>query len=327
MAYPNNLVEYMGMGLVNEELTIPPHEYLADLRTRDLVWAFYYMIYDGAIFPENLELTGDTILKFMADFVMSKSNFGYVLEAENGVPIDFKWKEHSTGVRLYPQLRYLQKMDADKSKMMLNDREFDWIGNDLRQLYWVHSQVMRNCAGWLILPQNPLRLPIRDFTIAILDAFRRQKADKAIFLANLKQQWAEIISKNTLLNWIKPTDKELRKWVYKYIEKQGITSPDVVREGVIKDEHLALIVTLDTAFTDLAKKELFIKKMSHAWRQQKYRLNNKDKKQFNFWLEQESDKKLEYAARELGFPKNVLLDNLIDKEYRRLLARKSVKRR
>lgn len=313
----------MSMEYVYGMSYIPPREYVADLRTRELVWSWYYMIYDGAIFPANLDLEGNAILDVMAEFLVSKTDFGYQPEAENGIR-NFQWREVSRLNGRFEEIGYLAKMETDKREMLVDDSAFDWVGKDLRQLYWFHDQVIKSWSGWQTLPQNQLRLPIRDFTIAIVDAAKVHKASAIEFLANLKKQWAVIQSKNNLTDWIKPTERGLSKWAFEYLEKKGITC-DQIQGGAIEDEHLRIMILLDIAFPDMAQKELFIAKMNRAWRHKKYRLKNKDKKQFNFWLEKESGARLEYAARFAGYPKNELLDALIDKEYRRILARKRLK--
>lgn len=310
-----------------DEQVLNQEEYLGDLSRREFLWAWYYMLDDGAIFPPGIKEEDDAaMLRAMSDFVASKSNVDYVPEVDNGYPVDFWWKALPRRSREYTQKNYLEKMDADRRKMLVDSNAFSWLGDDLRVLYWFWYKVKELRRDWIKPLENMLGVPFKDFVIVIFDSYRLDEQNKLLLLKAFAQQWSDIESRNRLIEWIKPSDDGMCQWALEYLNKHGFIVNDVP-QGIRQAKYLSVITTLDMRIQDLAQKELFIKKMNLAWRQRKYRIKNKDKKQFNFWLEEESGAKLEQAARYVGMPKNELLDALIDKEYRRILVRKRQKYR
>lgn len=140
------------------------------------------------------------------------------------------------------------------------------------------------------------------------------KKTKLNLIDNLKTSWINVSEEHIITNFLSGKNINQCKWSVEYLNKNKNVEFDFKITSE-KDYYDNVILYFDTC-SDLFKKELLITKMKRAWSQKKSRDAKNGFKYYNFNMKENIEKKLSEMSRELNISKNLLVEKIIEKEYK-----------
>ncbi|HIF9263348.1 TPA: hypothetical protein ACX6Q5_002642 [Photobacterium damselae] len=140
------------------------------------------------------------------------------------------------------------------------------------------------------------------------------KETKLNLIHVLKESWRSVSECKIITNFL--NDKDINKcaWAVEYLKKNKKDRFDF--EIISEEDYYDNVVLYFDTCDDKYKKELLITKMKKAWSQKKCRDAKNGFKYYSFNMKESINNKLSEMSRELNISKNLLVEKIIEKEYK-----------
>ncbi len=293
---------------------------LNDLTTRDIEWCFNFLNNSFS----NISIRDKE--SYIIDFLNINKNRTWLLYDHYNHYIDFN---------LILELRHANIIDLS------------WVlPDDQRLLIWllhlnIPTSIPINTMNNLHYNTNVFyshvrypssQLPVEkrySSIIEYIDSIRFNTTDaqpKEDFLNNIKNNWIQIKTPESMTNWIDQENETQLLWGWEYLINHG-KAANVLPPANKKEYYISIIASLD-AFHNLsrhsrdsqnhinfAERELFINKFIKAWSQKKFRDGGKHKKDYHLPLTKKSKYSLEKLSKVLNKSESEILEELINKMF------------
>lgn len=158
----------------------------------------------------------------------------------------------------------------------------------------------------------PPQLTGRAHVVAILDTWSIGLTQKQQALANLEHQWIALKRQDGIFSWFNEKNRTERcavawEWLCS-------NEPYSTYGKAPIDNYEKLISFFDATGWSEAEKTLRVLRIKRRWSQKSYREKLKNKKQYNFMLSDEINKKLDGLAEKYNLKRNHVLETLIQME-------------
>lgn len=228
----------------------------------------------------------------------------------------------------------INNMKTDCSRDFIDDDKLDWlVGNDsacaIMWLYMreykhirisrIRGEVAEKCAYEIMrLPRRAMNTQER-FKIftEFLDDIELGKREKNKILDDIKDVYTNAESINKKITWIKKGDDKSVIWAWEYLNKK-IHIPHYVIYKDLDEQYLAIYSLISYWDNSDGDRELFLYKMSNAWRQIKNRAKNVDNKLINTYIGSEYKDLLDELTKHYKSTFRKTLEIAIENEYNRI---------
>lgn len=157
----------------------------------------------------------------------------------------------------------------------------------------------------------------RDRIIEYFDRLDKGIATKSKTLQLIELFWKQLVKSPNAKSWLNfnALDDEYLLWVKDQIDQEELFYK-VIDDNDDKNTTEIITTYFDLLFT-FKKSDCIIKieKIKKALTQKKYRKNNARNKQYNFVMDSDIDRKLKKITQQRGMKRNLLIEELIEKEY------------
>ncbi|UTM56715.1 hypothetical protein L4174_012940 [Photobacterium sp. CCB-ST2H9] len=140
--------------------------------------------------------------------------------------------------------------------------------------------------------------------------------DKLETVEKLKDEWIEIKKEKLNLKWLSIKNQEQCEWAWEYLIEYKYETPHLYIEPTGSVEmYWAIIASIDT-WDSFEGAKLFCKSISGAWAQKKYRDNQSDRKQCNYYLSETTISQLREISKNNKISITNVLEKIIAKAYK-----------
>jgi hypothetical protein len=190
---------------------------------------------------------------------------------------------------------------------LLPEQTLSWIARDDHQLKWIESALAKRYG---IHPTNlPPQLERRQRSIALIDSWMIGPVDKRQHLSRLEEDWNTLRRQDNLFKWFNGAERLKRctvAWEWLCDNKSFHTYGKTPFS-----DYGDLLLFFDQTDWSEADKTICVLGIKRRWSQKSYRERLKDKKQYNFVLTDDTNKKLNALAAKHNLKRNEILEALI----------------
>lgn len=227
----------------------------------------------------------------------------------------------------------IRNMKSHCSRDFIDDKKIDWIvGNDKAcAIAWIyirkyehirikrlHNDFKTKYAYDLMwLPRKAMNTKDRlDFFTEFLDDIDLDLREKHKILDDIK----DVYSKSSIMNkkapWFNKDNERSLSWAWEYLNKK-IKIPHYLKHSELNEQYLSIYSIFSYWNDSYGDRELFLYKMSSAWRQVKNRDDNTNNKRINTYIGSEYKKYLDELAKHYKSTFRGTLEIAIKNEYDR----------
>ena len=216
----------------------------------------------------------------------------------------------------------------------IDDSKLDWLVGDDNAcaIMWIyireykhirinrHYKDTRNRYAYDLMRLPRKAMSTQDkFNIftEFLDDIELDKREKNKILDDIKDEYTATESINKKISWIKKGDQKTITWSWEYLCKK-IHIPHYLRQENLDEKYLSIYSMISYWDNSNGDRELFLYKMSNAWRQIKNRAKNVDNKLINTYIGSEYKKLLDELAKHHESTFRKTLEIAIENEYNRI---------
>ncbi|MEN1579728.1 hypothetical protein AAIH51_15045 [Pseudomonas aeruginosa] len=208
----------------------------------------------------------------------------------------------------HPELR--QTIEIRKNNDFLPEQSLHWITNDKRQnAFLIKKLAEKNGYNYITEPTN---LTGRELTIATIDIWPIDLAQKSLLVNQTKTEWEQHSSTDHIFKWLDGPDVNQKletAWgMFKSKFPLLTSQPNPPQE---KDD---LIILFDSPFITVPEKILLMDSIRKRWSQNKYRSKQSGKKQYNFILSDKAINRLDKLADKHDLKRTQVLEILLQME-------------
>lgn len=183
----------------------------------------------------------------------------------------------------------------------------DWIKNDKRQIIWLYHYIQKYFPEKI--PSAPAGLLERNYIIASIDFQTTSLKMKEITVGSMRFLWDEHIKSDSIFKWFKGGEERARcECAWEWLNDK---TPNRVQGVSVTDSYQALLIFFDERGGDDNQKKLDVIDIKKRWSQRKYRAENKEKVQCNFWISNQSIADLDKLAKKYGVKRPQIIEALI----------------
>ncbi len=206
--------------------------------------------------------------------------------------------------------RRAEFIEAQSAMFLLPEQNLRWITDDKRQnIFLIRKLAEKNGNNYITGHTN---LTGRDLTIATIDTWPIDLAQKSALVNQTKWEWESHTSSDHIFKWFDAPDEkeklitawEIAKSKYPFIFFQQSQSQE-------KDD---LIISLDSSTLTTPEKILLMDSIKKRWSQNKYRAKMTGKKQYNFIMSDKAIKRLDKLAEQHDLKRTQVLEILLQME-------------
>lgn len=246
------------------------------------------------------------------------------------------FKKKFKGNNIKEEIKYfIDEMDRLCLEDFIDDDELNWVLNDDKacMIMWCYirehksrlsnDRVNRGDYTYdsMGIEESPTTTKKRYNCIAeFIDNSPLRKHSKLKIIKQARDVVYKVKSLSKKTSWIVKGDDKSVDWAWEYIIKNE-TTPFYLKPINISERYLSIYAFLFSRERSDAERELFLLKMSNAWRQAQYRASNSDNKLINTYISNESKEMLDTLVKNSDITIKKLLETLIKSEHDRLFGK------
>lgn len=206
--------------------------------------------------------------------------------------------------------RGVKYIEESSSLYLLPAKDLEWITHSKRQNLFITGKILEKNNYLPILGQ--VQLTDRELTIATIDAWLINAAQKSWLINQIKSEWDFHSSSDHIFKWLDGTETKQRLETAWEVTKSKYPLLTLLKSP--PQEKDDLIITLDSPNITVHEKMLLMNSIKKRWSQNKYRAKSIGKKQRNFILSDKAIYRLEEIAKKHDLKKTEVLEILLKME-------------
>ncbi|WP_318487542.1 hypothetical protein [Photobacterium leiognathi] len=147
-----------------------------------------------------------------------------------------------------------------------------------------------------------------------LEHINYNKKTKQLLITELKKSWANIATDISIISFLDKDNLIQNKWALDYLLKNKDDNFEF-KINYNKDYYYNIVLYFDVC-ENIYKKKHLLDKMKKAWAQKKHRDSKNGFKDYSFNMKEDINYKLSEMSRELNMSKNLLVEKIIEREYK-----------
>lgn len=209
---------------------------------------------------------------------------------------------------LHSEEEMSRSMYSQMDNLIIHHEHLEWIHNEKRQMAWVKKQLAKRIPPIV----QPNTLSGFQSILYSIDTWESPMSDKILTIGRLKLTWAEHKLRDVFFDWFRGKDEQTKiEATYDIAITQQRHLP---HENYTLKTITDVVLFFDQLEITDAEFELLTKKIKARWSQNKYRDNLVGKKQYNFYLSNETIESLDRLSKKNNKKRAEILEFIITME-------------